>query len=230
MSTSKESSDEYNSVVARWDSASSFQEICLLNQSFLKGEVSCTPYQHGPVLEETGEALEDLFRIHDYSILTCCSNIYGHTVEFEDAKNEWTEHQQRPSIDFITPGDSSFPYVKLLKDLGANPHVRVKVWRDRTLEDLAGSNLEVSHIMRHRYAKRKEDLSSTPWRIIGSTGVSGDDELRGFQPYDLEVVSETDPLQWQVLMTEWDETKAIYGGNLIAVVLEAVKRCFGRPG
>nr|POF26037.1 hypothetical protein CFP56_22185 [Quercus suber] len=228
MSTPNELDNEYETVVALWDHADSFREICLLNQSFLNGQLNCTPYQHGPILEETGEALQDLLRLHHHSVLTCCSNVYEHSIEVKNADDLWTEYQQRPSIEFITPGNDGFPYLNLLEQLCANPHVRVKVWRDGSGKDLEGSNLDLSDVIRVRNAKTREELSLIPWRVIGSTGNSDDDELREYQPYDLNVVSQTDLLQWQVLMMEWEEAAATHGGNLMAVVLEAVKRSFGR--
>ena len=71
-----------------WKVCEDFDQLIELNRKFLKGDIKSTPYHLGPIDTETAPLVQDLLRLHDFKLLTFCSQ------PLENQESFWVEDSQ----------------------------------------------------------------------------------------------------------------------------------------
>ena len=98
----------------QWDDApADYSNLPELNRAFIRGELYCTPYNFGPIAEETEPLRSHLLRLHDFGLLTHSSQPFeigkhfeGPCCYFENRplpEEKFSQIRQRLSLDFLIP-------------------------------------------------------------------------------------------------------------------------------
>ena len=94
-----------------WKGLQTYEDLLQLNRAFLQGEEEISSYHLGPIYNETRPLVPGLLRLHDYGLLTYCSQ--PASIEFAREKcpccKEWAFkcYQQRAFVSFILPTQSA---------------------------------------------------------------------------------------------------------------------------
>ena len=170
----------------------------VLNQKFLLGEIPETPYHGGKIDDETIPLVESLLRIHDFQLLTDCSQPYEYQRPYKFSDG-WAEYEQRPYVSFTMPGlhGRSLEFFASLKH---RPEIMVHACKLDPFRVLPGSDDEVT-VTRRRMAKTAESLSSTEW--VGLTWALRNFDISDEDYYCLDALRRADPVVFMVAAREW---------------------------
>ena len=127
-------------TMKKWQDAESWIALVQLNREFIlqsqAGEDVQTPYHDGPLCEETIELIPGLLRLHEYRLLTVCSQPMELKVLWDKESHMWIESKQVPFVEFLIPyeGETTKAFISnLIKDSQLITHVcddRNNFWPD----------------------------------------------------------------------------------------------------
>lgn len=77
-----------------WTSAKTFTDLLSLNQDYLRGDRTVSPYRDRPINEETRQLQDKLLELHTYGVFTYCSKPSKRFTWMDQGGNRWEQQQK----------------------------------------------------------------------------------------------------------------------------------------
>jgi hypothetical protein len=172
----------------------------------------------GPINDETIPLVEGLLKLHDFQLLTDCSQPYEHDRPFIHGK-KWVEYQQRPYVCFAMPGDDG-RFLEFFAMLRNRPEIVVHASELHPCRVLPDSHEEVV-VSRGRIATTAEGLETAAWTVY-MTCLCEVNEGFGFYGlgyYDLDAMKRSSAILFQVAASGWEAL------DLLGLIEEVAIEC-----
>jgi hypothetical protein len=167
----------------------------------------------GPINDETIPLVEGLLKLHDFQLLTDCSQPYEHDRPFIHGK-KWVEYQQRPYVCFAMPGDDG-RFLEFFAMLRNRPEIVVHASELHPCRVLPDSHEEVV-VSRGRIATTAEGLETAAWSADTISLVEIDEDP---DYYGLDAMKKSSAILFQVAASGWEAL------DLLGLIEEVAIEC-----
>jgi len=168
-------------TLKKWQAAESWIALVQLNREFIlqsqAGEDVRTPYHTGPLDEETIELIPGLLRLHEYRLLTVCSQPMENEGPCLD-DGRWKEDKQVPFVQFLMPyeGATTEAFISnLINDSQLTTHVY-----DYRNDTVWPNTVEIEVSMSREFTSYKA-LPSAEWKILTIVNPHGGETVKAAQ-------------------------------------------------
>ena len=200
-----------------WRAAKDFSEVCELNRKFVKGEIGQTPYCGGALSSESAPLVEGLLKLHDFQLITDCSQPYEHSYKENEDKTYWIERLQRPYVTFIMQGGDGSKAPEFFKMLKKRLEIIISAANIFAFSKLPGSHGRAV-VTYQRCAKMKKDLATTKWEDL--TWSMHDRDFSTQPYYNFRAIKRSNPIAFDVAARNWYDPV-----DLLGIVEEVAVRC-----
>ena len=156
-----------------WRKARDYKAAVLLNKKYLRSEINATPYNRGPISDQTFTSWPAFLRLHDLGFL-----VYDEQHSKHDgpilihSQHRWYESRQRAYLCFMVPSDLQ-PAIgaSFINNLKAHEGIVTRIIEcslnytvEFRVDGTAGA--DTMHVLAERFAPSPPALEDTAWMSL----------------------------------------------------------------